>query len=126
VSKYAEHFITDPKEAYGACREVTERLAAQFPELRRVRGHYYCVTWGERAHWWLVDPEGNIVDPTASQFPSKGKGQYVEWVEGTKEPTGRCPNCGDLCYDGGYCCSENCGIAYAAYCSNLQTTKFGT
>lgn len=29
-------------ETYGTCREVTERMAAAFPELGRVRGHYYC------------------------------------------------------------------------------------
>jgi hypothetical protein len=32
---------------YGECAEVTEAMAAAFPELRRVPGHYYC---GEECH----------------------------------------------------------------------------
>jgi len=104
-------------ETYGTCQEVTERMQAAFPELARVRGHYYCFAWGERAHWWLKDG-GEIIDPTADQFPSKGAGAYVEWVEGSAEPTGMCPNCGGYVYTGGTCCSDECGIEYAAYCSD--------
>jgi hypothetical protein len=93
-------------------------MVAVFPELRRVRGHYYCPIWGERAHWWLVAPDGLIVDPTAAQFPSLGGGEYVEWEEGREEPTGICPQCGDHVYGGGTCCSEDCHRAYVAYCMN--------
>ena len=102
---------------YGDCKEVTEAMAAAFPELTRVRGHYYCLVWGERAHWWLVDPSGKIVDPTAAQFPSKGTGEYVVWDESQQEPTGMCPNCGGPCYNGDYCCTEECGRDYVAFCS---------
>lgn len=104
-------------ETFGKCREVTEQMAAAFPELRRVRGHYYCASWGEREHWWLVDAEGEVVDPTAAQFPTRGAGAYVEWEKDRKEPTGMCPNCGEYCYDGHYFCSERCGISYTAFCS---------
>lgn len=107
-----------PDDGYGRCREVTEAMAADFPELTRVRGHYYCYAWGERAHWWLLDPAGEVVDPTACQFPSKGAGTYVPWNEGDPEPTGICANCGEPCYNGDTCCSEACGRAYAAYCTN--------
>lgn len=103
---------------YGQCKEITEAMAGAFPELVRVRGHYYCWSWGEREHWWLVDPGGKIIDPTAAQFPSHGAGQYVEWNEGDREPTGMCPNCGDNCYDGDSCCSERCFNAYRAYLMN--------
>jgi hypothetical protein len=105
-------------DGYGCCSEVTEAMAAAFPELTRVRGHYYCWVWGERTHWWLEDTENNIVDPTAAQFPSKGSGTYVPSDETQAEPTGRCPNCGGYVYDGSTCCSENCSIEYAAYCRN--------
>ena len=113
VAWIAEHIT----ETYGTCKEVTEQMAAAFPELTWVRGHYYCWAWGERAHWWLTDGE-NIIDPTVQQFPSKGAGEYVPWVEGSPEPTGMCPNCGDQCYDGDTCCSEMCSQAYVAYCCN--------
>lgn len=103
---------------YGYCFEATRRMVEDFPELVRVRGHYYCHTWGERGHWWCKTASGEIVDPTAMQFPSKGYGEYIEWDESQQEPTGMCPNCAGLCYDGGTCCSENCHIEYAAYCTN--------
>ena len=106
---------------YGKCAEVTEAMAATFPELRRVRGHYYCVAWGERAHWWMVAPDDSIVDPTAAQFSTKGNGVYVELDPDAKAPVGMCPNCGEQFYDyegGGTCCSIRCADAYARYCLN--------
>lgn len=93
---------------YGQCSSVTQSMVEAFPELTRVRGHYYCSVWGERAHWWCIDTGGNIVDPTAAQFPSKGCGEYVPWTEGTQEPTGLCMNCGAYCYDSHNACSERC------------------
>lgn len=118
IEIYRKWIAENVTETYGTCAEVTEAMAAAFPELRRVRGHYYCPIWGERGHWWLFAQDEQIVDPTAAQFPSGGLGEYVEWEEGSREPTGNCPQCGDLVYDGGTCCSENCHIAYAAYCMN--------
>jgi hypothetical protein len=96
--EWIEQNVPDPR---GTCREVTEEMAKEFPELRRVRGCYYCWTWGEREHWWLVDEVNDrIIDPTAAQFPSKGTGTYEEWDESHPEPTGMCPNCGEYCYKG--------------------------
>ncbi len=109
---------TKPEDGYGRCAWATLTMLVAFPELTRVRGHYYDAIWGERDHWWLVDPDGEIVDPTAAQFPTKGTGEYMPWVEGTPEPTGMCPNCGENCYDGRTCCSDSCNSAYAAYCMN--------
>lgn len=116
--EYAAWITANVRNPYGRCKEVTEQMVAAFPELARVRGHYYCWSWGERAHWWLVDEQGEIVDPTAEQFPSKGCGEYAVWIEGSPEPTKVCPNCGENVYDGNTCCSEACGLAYAAYCMN--------
>jgi len=99
---------------YGNCAEITLAMGRQFPGLQRVRGHYMCPVWGERAHWWMVDANGNVVDPTADQFPSRGTGEYIPWVEGAQEPTGMCPNCGGAVYDGGTVCSENCYVEFAA------------
>jgi hypothetical protein len=117
--KYADWIVENVDDTgYGQCKEVTQEMAKEFPELTRVRGHYYCWAWGERAHWWLVDPTGVIIDPTAQQFPSRGRGEYVPWIEGAPEPSGMCPNCGDPCYDGMTCCSEKCFNEYVAYCNN--------
>ncbi len=112
---YNEWIQNNVTESYGTCKEVTLKMQEAFPELRRVRGHYYCAIWGERGHWWLIDENGNIVDPTKAQFPSKGIGHYDEWDESQKELTGICPNCGDYCYDGNSVCSEACHISYASY-----------
>lgn len=96
---YAEWIKENVPETYGSCREATRDMLKAFPHLRRVRGHYYCWVWGKRKHWWLMDGD-TILDPTASQFPSKGEGRYEELPPDTPEPTGMCPNCGEYCYNG--------------------------
>jgi hypothetical protein len=59
----------------GKCKEMAEQAAAEDPSLTVVRGHYYCPLWNRREpHWWCVKPDGEIVDPTALQFPSGGLG----------------------------------------------------
>lgn len=100
---------------YGKCAELTLEMQADFPELIRVCGHYYCTGWGEREHWWLKTPDGVIVDPTKEQFPSKGHGPYVELDKDAPIPTGMCPNCGEYCYTGGTLCSDKCEREYTAY-----------
>ena len=107
-----EHVQSD---GYGQCAELTEQMARAFPELKRVRGHYYDICWGERAHWWLVTPDGYIVDPTAAQFPTKGRGHYDPWDESEHEPTGKCINCGGYVLDGSSCCSDECAAEAESY-----------
>lgn len=109
MQQYAE-WITHHVSAAcaGQCAEVTLAMCAEFPELTRVRGHYYDVVWGERQHWWLVATDGAVIDPTASQFPTKGRGVYIAWEEGQEEPTGKCLECGSLCYGGASVCSAVC------------------
>ena len=97
----------------GRCKSVTLRMKIVFPELTRVRGHYHCWVWGKREHWWLIDPDGEIVDPTAAQFPSHGAGIYAPWKEGSPEPMGKCLNCGEYVYDGNFC-NDTCRRAFMA------------
>jgi hypothetical protein len=106
IDNYIKH-----NKVTGECFSVTIKMQATFPELVRVRGHYYCPWWGERAHWWLKDG-AEIIDPTAFQFPSGGRGAYIEWDESQPEPTGICANCGDHCYDGRFCCGEPCEMEF--------------
>jgi hypothetical protein len=117
--KYLKWIAENVTEQYGKCKEVTDKMKEVFPELQQIRGHYYCHTWGERAHWWLTDEDGTIIDPTKEQFPSKGNGPYEPWIEGSPEPTGKCPNCGELIYHGGYTCNESCHNAYVSYCTSF-------
>lgn len=105
----------DHQSAYGKCNEATIQMQHIFPELKRIRGHYYCAIWGERQHWWLIDSEDQIIDPTARQFPTLGRGVYQEFDERQPEPTGICPNCGEYCYNSQTCCSDKCFDEYRIY-----------
>jgi hypothetical protein len=110
--EWIQHQVSNPT---GKCLDVCYIMQKAFAELILVRGHYLCTVWGEREHWWLKDGD-EIVDPTASQFPSKGRGQYIEWDESKPEPTGRCMNCGGYCYDSAHFCSPGCeSIVMADY-----------
>jgi hypothetical protein len=106
----AAHQPTDPR---GKCVDTTKAMAEAFPELRRVRGHYLCPFDGRRAHWWLVTPEGRIIDPTVEQFASCGMGDYEEYVG--PEPTGHCLNCGALLYSSEGFCNAECAMETAEY-----------
>lgn len=108
-------------EAYGKCKETAHAMATMFEELRVARGHYHDPVWGERAHWWCETKDGVIVDPTYVQFPSKGRGGYVEFI-GTDDqlPTGKCPNCGGECFNGDSICSDFCARDYLAYLNEDQ------
>ena len=88
-------------------------MIKQFPELKLIRGHYFCMVWGERMHWWLQTLADDIIDPTVIQFPTKGNGVYEPWDETQKQPTGKCPNCGEYCYDGVHV-HEECREAFSA------------
>ena len=94
------------------CKEATEEMKITFPELKRIRGHVL-TEYGERPHWWLVDENDNVIDPTSTQF--KIIGGYDAWDESQPEPTGRCLNCGELCYDYKSVCSDQCAIEYKVY-----------
>jgi hypothetical protein len=111
---YSEWIVINVTDPVGTCKETTLAMQKAFPELDRVRGHYHCWIWGIREHWWLVHPEGIIIDPTAAQFPSDGDGDYVPWDEDSEEPSGICLNCGEYVYDGSALCSENCQIEFMA------------
>lgn len=82
----------------GQCAKATQEMVETFPELIRVPGHVYPMGWGKRAHWWCVTPTGEIVDPTASQFPGGFAGDYEPFEPGTEVRVGRCMYCGEDLY----------------------------
>ena len=106
-------------ELTGRCREVCEVMLRVRPELSLVRGHYHCPIWGRREHWWLKAEDSSIVDPTASQFPSGGLGEYEEWDESRPEPTAKCLNCGDYVFGGDEFCSETCSAETVSYLNQI-------
>lgn len=96
----------------GKCREMSEELVTKDPSLTLVRGYYYDPHWGEQEHWWCVDSNGGVVDPTKDQFPSKGNGLYVPF-----DGMCSCEQCGkDVAEEnavmaGPYpCCSNQCAM----------------
>jgi hypothetical protein len=46
MNRYDNWITLHVSKAYGACAEVTLSMQECFPELTRVRGHYYCIVWG--------------------------------------------------------------------------------
>ena len=99
----------------GKCEEMSKELCDNDPSLELVRGHYWCPIDGiEHPHWWCVNVEGEIVDPTKLQFRSMGEGIYVPF-NGIVE----CAECGtkmledEANYHGNY-----------AFCSSLCMCKF--
>ncbi len=105
------------------CAEWTQDMLQDFPELKRVRGEVTLSSLMTREHWWLEDPEGNVVDPTAAQFKQPYYGGasilvYCARDESQPEPTGMCPNCGEYCYEGSAMCCRACEISYMAYLNN--------
>lgn len=108
-----------PESAKTACAEATRKMVDCFPELSRVRGMIsvfepFGLPASKTTHWWCVDSAGEIVDPTAHQYPTHIL-NYSPIDETKGEPTGKCPNCGDLCYNGDYLCTSKCERDYMAY-----------
>ena len=105
---------SDYSKYRGKCKEMSEALVKTDPTLTLVRGHYDCFSWGLQPHWWVRDKEGNVIDPTANQFPSKGVGEYIEF-DGNVD----CSNCGktmkeaDASFESNYAfCSTKCHMRF--------------
>ncbi len=85
----------------GKCKKATEEMIATFPELRKAAGFVYC-RWGRDQHWWCVDPDGTIVDPTAAQFQGYIYGykelDFADPEDVDSIPIGKCANCGGPIY----------------------------
>ena len=81
---------TDYAKYRGKCKEYCEELMDNDSSLTLVRGYYHCPMWGKQEHWWCKDSDGNIVDPTVNQFPTKGAAAEYEEFNGLIE----CANCG--------------------------------
>ena len=106
----------------GVCRRACDEMRAAFPELREVRGHVYVPGWGKRAHAWLVDERGGIVDPTAEQFPVIDT--YEPWQPGDEVMVGKCMECGSEIWQAVQTlavapprrefCDDECANAFAA------------
>lgn len=59
------------------CKVLVGRLLDRRDDVRPVPGWYECPFLGRTEHWWAVTDAGEIVDPSALQFPSGGRARYV-------------------------------------------------
>lgn len=111
--------LARPEYGSGRCRDEALKLAREDRSLTIVRGWAIPVGHAMVQHWWLIDCDGNIVDPTVDQFPLKPL-YSPECVGVPVERPQRvhlCPNCGGEHF-GEYdytVCSERCARSYAAY-----------
>ena len=73
--------MDDYSKYRGKCKEMSEELIKKDSSLRLVRGFYCDPIWNtEDQHWWCEDTEGNIIDPSKDQFPTRGlAGTYREF-----------------------------------------------
>lgn len=100
----------------GKCKQAATKMAREFPELRVAAGfaHWNAGREIRDQHWWCVDTDGTIVDPTRAQFT--GPVMYEELdVNDPKTralvPTGRCMDCGRDVYNHDRFCSRACADA---------------
>lgn len=105
--KMLEQSGTDLKNK---CTKYSKEMAEIFPELRATSGWIVSKAGGKTEHWWTVDKDGNIYDPTVKQF-SFEVSHYEEYLG--PHPIGKCANCGDWVFEtnsfcGGGACSEDC------------------
>ena len=107
--------------AKNQCEKATIAMMKEFPELIRVRGHVIDGFAYKHEHWWLIDKEGSIVDPTAIQF--SGILGYLPLDESQPQPMGKCRECGDYVYPNPEgmteLCSKKCSKAYMSYLNNI-------
>jgi hypothetical protein len=75
--------ISIPYLLKGKCYAWTHKFVEAFPQLRQVCGFY-----GHGEHYWCVEPDGTIVDPTVEQFDEALDQIYL----------GKCMNCGSEIY----------------------------
>jgi hypothetical protein len=124
----------------GRCNSASAEMTKAFPELRyavgfvlpdeqskselptvsmslEARCSVYDPDVGLTQHAWCVTPEGEIVDPTISQFRKRDL-IYVEYnaeVHGPL-PAGKCPNCGNIVFpEQNGICNEECHRQFAEY-----------
>jgi hypothetical protein len=102
--------------AYGNCKQAVDAMKAAFPELEIACGKVDVLGYPHpRDHWWLRDADGDIVDPTAVQFPLiMGYAELDADAPERRYPRMKCMNCGESFLaspeDGKYApaCSEAC------------------
>jgi hypothetical protein len=124
VSKYDDWIKANynRESSYGQCKSAVELMKSEFPELTITNGFVEDVFWDQREHWWLKTPEGEIVDPTKSQFNCVLSYTEIDDSHPSRNyESGTCANCGEHYYIGKdnwtdrTVCDNQCWKAYRSY-----------
>ena len=99
--------------------EAVQTMKKEFSELKIIRGQVLVLEIYDSPpirvfHCWCETPEGELVDPTAHQFPIPIL-SYEPLDESRGDPTGGCLYCGGFCYDNENVCSEKCSRDFKDY-----------
>jgi len=107
--------FNDPNVSLRMCVEVCNIMVECFPELSLKRGVVYSEVnadnlsdtyFQEYPHTWCVTPEGEIIDPTKSQFHLLGELVYREMNE---TDIRKCMGCGTFYSESSSRVSGHCG-----------------
>ena len=114
----------DYKAALGQCKKAVFEMKKEFPELEITNGYAHFIGIEKRMHWWLKDKKGQIIDPTAHQYPEYLGSHIVEYEEITdnhdarKYEQAKCPNCGEYYFvkpEIKYMHNQSCEEQYMKY-----------
>ena len=109
-----DYLLSKDGNICGKCYEATSEMIKTFPELKRIRGHVRHILSNKVSpHWWCINAEGIVFDPTSIQFVAIIK--YIPHDETQPEPTGKCSNCGEYCFNYEAVCSDKCATEYKAF-----------
>ena len=102
--------------------EVTLKMLAQFPELKRVKGiiqvkELLDLPPTRYNHWWLKDKNEIIYDPSTQS-------DIINYIEDSEIIFGwKCYNCGGICVEGNHFCTLYCEHTYLSKL-NMPLCKF--
>lgn len=110
MNKYDKWISNYKGNIYRRCKEVSEEMQKEFPELKIVKGLVTIIeNFKQYQHQWLEDDKGNIIDPTAKQWQHIVEYTQIDENDRDKIPNGRCINCGGWCFGKrSYTCSDEC------------------
>ena len=101
----------------GKCKEESEKLCANDPTLRLVRGYYHCLHTGKNTHWWCQRGD-EIIDPTVKQFSYPGTGEYEEF-----DGVCTCDECGKVGGEDDFIFEGRCIVCPECRCAHFGVDR---
>ena len=117
---WIDNYLSTHKFCAGLCFSASALMLKSFPELILTRGYVYDIHGKKHNHWWLQTIDGEVIDPTASQFIIIGDASFLKYEEYNESrhgplPTGKCMNCGKHVYNDSIFCNNECSAETKKY-----------